>query len=364
MAWTLRKTRTMPIGIDLGATSAKLVQLRKIENKLDLAVATAINIPESCQADPDQRMDFLSKRLRALVKSHIFKGRKCVISLPAAITAVQHVKTAKMPSAELDKALRWELDGKLPFDAADAVIRHVVAGETHHDNETELEVVVIAASRESIESYLEIARHCKLEVEALNVEPCAILACFARLFQRKGDAGRVTMYLDFGHACTQVVVAHGGDLAFAHNLMLGAHNMEFATGAALGVSAAEIHAARLRLQNAPGSLPEADELYEAMGESIETLVAEITKCMRYYESVFPSKMIERAVFLGGQAADRRLCQRVAQRLNLPAQIGDPLARISGTGRSGKGTGIDRRQAQPAWAVAVGLGLGADAPQAA
>ena len=240
----------------------------------------------------------------------------------------------------------------------------VVVGETSNDTETKLEVVVIAAARNVIESYLEVAGRAKLEVEALNVEPCAILECFSRLFRRADDADRVTMFLDFGQACTQVVVAHGSRLAFAHNLMVGAHSMEQATATALGVDAGDIHALRMRLEEAADPSPEAEQLYDAMGEPIGTMVAEIIKCVRYYESVFPSKMIERAVFLGGQATDRRLCQRVAQRLNLPAQIGDPLARIGGTGRSGAAAGIDRRQTQPAWAVAVGLGLGAEAAHAA
>ncbi len=364
MAWKLLKTRAMPVGIDLGTASVKLVQLRRTQTALDIAAATTIAIPEACQSDPAKRMGFLADSLHHLVKSHSFQGRKCVLSLPAADTVVQHIKTARMPAAELDKALRWELEGKLPFDSSDAVIRHVIAGETYNDREAGLEVVAIAASRQNIESYLEIARRAKLEVAALSVEPCAIVECFARLFRRKDDAERVTMFLDFGQTCTQVVVAHGNNLAFARNVMLGASHMEAETGSALGVTVDDLHAARLRLQRVPEPSPEAEQLYAAMGASIETMVGEIIQCMRYYESVFPAKTIERTVFLGGQAGDRRLCQRVAQRLNLPAQIGDPLARIGGTGRSGTSTGIDRRQAQPAWAVAVGLSLGADAAKAA
>jgi hypothetical protein len=74
--------------------------------------------------------------------------------------------------------------------------------------------------------------------------------------------------------------------------------------------------------------------------------------------------VERALFLGGQALDRRMCQSIAQQLNLPARVGDPLARI-GRGDFGR---IDipahRWQAQPAWAVALGLSLASEIPHAA
>ncbi len=63
------------------------------------------------------------------------------------------------------------------------------------------------------------------------------------------------------------------------------------------------------------------------------------------------------IFLGGQAYDKRLCQAIAQRLNLPAQIGDPLAQIERHAGSGMAAGLDRREPQPDWAVAIGLSLG-------
>ena len=64
------------------------------------------------------------------------------------------------------------------------------------------------------------------------------------------------------------------------------------------------------------------------------------------------------VLAGGQAYDKRLCQSLAERLNLPAQIGDPLVRIGRVAGAGLQIGLDRREPQPQWAVAVGLSLGA------
>jgi Tfp pilus assembly PilM family ATPase len=60
--------------------------------------------------------------------------------------------------------------------------------------------------------------------------------------------------------------------------------------------------------------------------------------------------------VGGQAHNKRLCQSIAQRLNLPAQVGDPLA---GLQRSSQSQQVLAESGPcPAWAVAVGLSLGA------
>ena len=103
--------------------------------------------------------------------------------------------------------------------------------------------------------------------------------------------------------------------------------------------------------------PRIDELQACMGDAVDELVDELTQCLRYYESIFQNQSIERAIFLGGQAANKRLCQTIAQRLNLPAQIGDPLVQVGSLSAGGLDAGLDRRQPQPRWAVAIGLSLG-------
>jgi type IV pilus assembly protein PilM len=364
MAFNLTKARALPIGVDLGTAVLKMAQLTCSGKTLELTAAACAEVPEPCRTDLKKRLEFLGVRLRDLVKSNSFKGRQCVMALPASVALIQHVKTAKMPPAELDKVLRWEMQGKLPFDANDAIIRYLVAGEVYSERESVLEVIVVAAARQVVETYLEMAGRSKLEVVALDVEPCAILECFARLFHRPEDSRRVNLFLDFGHANTQVVIARGSRMVFSRNLMVGARQMDEAAGAALKQPAEDIRRARERLSRAGQSSPEADAIYEAIGEAMETMAGEITKCLHYYDSVFPSAAVERAIFLGGQAMDRRLCGLIAQRLNLPAQIGDPLARIGRSNEVRSDLGLHRREPQPAWAVAVGLGLGATIYQAA
>ena len=436
------RTRVLPIGIDLGTSMMKVVQLRRTENDMDLISAASAEVPAACRDEPGKRQSFLTDSLRDMLKSHPFKGHECVLALPASATYIQHVKTAKVAPAEMEKTLRWEMEGKLPFEASTAVIRHVIAGETYSEREAGLEVIVVAASRAAVEDCLELARQCRLTVAALEVECSAILGCFARLFRRAEDKRAVNLFLDLGHANTRVVIAHGNKLVFSRNLPLGARHIEEMASATTKVPIDQVRQWRLQTRggvpkagvSALGALASGDLLRQKAGgdpqhdssgspapapssediskhegppvplhrdgapealrpeplpeeqartvdaaidEALEGLSGEITKCLRYYESVFPTMPVERGIFLGGPAADRRLCGRIAQRLNLPAQIGDPLARVTRRNGAGKELGRDTaamnpggdprnsQEAQPAWAVAVGLSLGGmpDAPYA-
>ncbi len=96
---------------------------------------------------------------------------------------------------------------------------------------------------------------------------------------------------------------------------------------------------------------------QACAEPLAKLVEELDLCRRYYEATFPNKPVERLVFVGGEARQRSLCQHVARGLGLAAQVGDPMVRMGRVSNIGVESGLDRRQPQPTWAVAIGLSMG-------
>jgi Tfp pilus assembly PilM family ATPase len=180
--------------------------------------------------------------------------------------------------------------------------------------------------------------------------------CFARLFRRPTDAHRTVLYVDMGTTSTQVVLAHAQKIVFAKNLTFGGHQLDEAVAGGLNVETSQAAQIRRQLTEAGQVPPEAEaELYHLLDGPLERLSQELTQCMRYYDSVFRNHAVERVIFIGGQAYDKRFCQAVAQRLNLPAQIGDPLLRVN----RAAGAGLEGNRPRPDWAVAVGLSLGAN-----
>jgi len=88
-------------------------------------------------------------------------------------------------------------------------------------------------------------------------------------------------------------------------------------------------------------------------ELLDSLTDELLMCRRYHQSLFPGRQIDRLIFLGGEATQIGFCQHIARALRLPAQLGDPLARLK---RDSAITtpGVSLETAQPGWAVAFGL----------
>ena len=149
------------------------------------------------------------------------------------------------------------------------------------------------------------------------------------------------------------------DLYDLSGLELGGQQFDRAIAEGLRVPIEDVHSIRVGLLAAGDNPADITQIHHHLTEPVDALAAELSKCIRYYESVFRGRPVERAIFLGGQAYDKELCQALARRLNLPAQIGDPLLRIKRSSGTDPEAGMDHREPQPDWAVAVGLSVGAE-----
>jgi len=355
---TLRRTngKDLPVGIDLGSSTIKMVQMRRLVNSdIELVAFGSAEIDSEARRDFCKLMAPAGDAIREMLKSLPFRSRQCIVSLPASATFVHHVKIPKLPASETPKAVRAELQGKLPYPVEHAIVRHIVVGDAFGDGEARREVIVVAAPRAFVDACLNMTHRLKLDLVGVNIQHCAIVECFARLFRRSNDATRTILYVDIGAASTQVVLSQGSQIVFARNLTGGGEDFDRAIADGLNISLSQANTMRRSL---PGGQQHADaetELYRLLNPPIERLGQELKQCLRYYDGVFRNQAVERVIFLGGQAYDKRLCQTVAQRLNLPAQIGDPLVRV----QFAPGAAPETEEPKPDWAVAVGLSLGAD-----
>ncbi|MGC9454406.1 MAG: pilus assembly protein PilM [Phycisphaerae bacterium] len=348
------KQKALPIGLDLGTGTVRMAQLEAFsEERLVLLAAASAAVPPEARSDQKELLAFTGKTVREMMKDGDFHGQQCVMSLPAEAVCVQHLRIGKVAPDDTENAVRQELEGKVPFPLNSAEVRYVIAGEVVGDEEKKQEVIAVATPRETLYAYLDMARHARLDVVGVNVACCATVECFSRLFRREEDAGRTVLFIDAGATSTQVVLSKGSHLTFARNLAMGGEQLDQAIAEKMGVPVQEAGQLRLGGQSETES---GQDIHEYMKEPLQSIADELTQCLRYYESVFRNQSVERAIFVGGQAYDKAMCQALAKRLNLPAQIGDPLLRIERSPAAEAALG--QQQPQPDWTVAVGLSFGA------
>ncbi|MFG0328722.1 MAG: pilus assembly protein PilM [Phycisphaerales bacterium] len=97
---------------------------------------------------------------------------------------------------------------------------------------------------------------------------------------------------------------------------------------------------------------DADTIHSAISGLVEQLVDETRMCLRYHESLFPDRPVDRVILMGGEARDAEMAREVAEAVGAPAFVADPLR--PSLAEPPSLVGLDRVEGQPGWCVTRGL----------
>lgn len=396
----------MPIGIDFGCSALKLLQIQGNDSP-SLVSAGYLPTPDELVHDHAKRLAFQMEALPKLVKSCGFKTRRAVCAIPSSQSYVRHMQFSVEPGVSLAQLVKSALGQQTGCDPSNLVFRHIDVGQIGRTNKSE--VICMASSRELVGKLMAAMKAAKLEPVGMHMEATAAIKPFDAITRRDEDVNLTSLYLDMGAGTTNLMIAHGRNLVFTKNLPIGGRDLDAVAARQLKIALNDARAERLKLSEFVRAAPAQAEVKPVesgmavlaaamrkaghngdstavledrrqglpapglsndltrhtrvefngprvdLTETLEGLTDEIAGCLRYHESVFPDRRVNRAIFMGGESRHLGLAQHIARTLRLPAQVADPMASVSRTGKETT-SGVDFRLPQPGWAMALGLCL--------
>ncbi len=349
--------KVLPIGIDVGASRAKLVQLAASGSKYSVIACAKVDLPNLSGMTAAAREEALLGRITEKLKSGRFRGSDCISALAAAEVAIRNVRVPCVDAEELERVVRDEAKNKFSFNLAEATLNYLVAGEVHHGEDKRLEVILFAAENQALEAHVARLRRMKLNPVSLDVPQCAMFRTFERYLRRKADENEVNVFIDMG-GITTVVITRGRDVLFIKNLSRGGVSFNESVSARLGLTSEEAAALRLKLSRSSNADETTDSatrqaVLDALRPEIDELAEEISKCLRYHSVTFRGARPECLTFVGGETHEGSIPALLGERLGLPVVIGQPFR---GLDTANLGSDVDRRGMLSEWTVAFGLSL--------
>ncbi len=345
---SLRAQRLSPIGVDIGQSSIKLVQLSK--DRKTVLHAARWDLPGAQPGEDGAETahavrDALSKGL----DSRRFSGRRAVVCLGAGQLFVQNLRVASTPEMDLDDAVRQGAQGKLPYSLEEAELRYVEAADVRHGDALRREIILLACHRDRLQAFLQPIVDVGLQPIAVDTEPTALLRSYAAQFRRADDQEACSMFVNIGARQTLVVIAQAEAPLFVKYLDVGGRLM--AEAVARGLDMDLPAASMLRMHNGDRRRDQQDpeviaSIQRALRPVWDHLCNELSLCVRYYGVTFRRKPLARVLISGGEASPE-LVEGLEKRLNLPCQLGDPFRGLKENGQA-------RRRSQ--WSIATGLAL--------
>ncbi|REJ66628.1 MAG: type IV pilus assembly protein PilM [Planctomycetota bacterium] len=340
--------RCGPIGVDVGSQTIKLLQLSGDRTRIEEAVRW--ELPEEARdEDPQKRAEALGDALRQAISCRDFRGRDAVLSLGSRELFVQNIRVPKSPDGDLSAVVAQEAAARVPYSIAETDVRYLEAADIRHGGSMRREVILLACHRPVLERLLESVTTAGLRPVAVDVEPLALMRCYALQFRRDEDRSQRVMFVHVGASKTAVVIAAGTEILFIKYLEVGGQQMDEAAARYLGMSLAD--AAMLRRHNGDRRAEQQDAevargVSQAIRPVVDRLANELSNCIRYHSVTFRGAPLSRTL-LGGIEASEYLVRQLVERHDIECELAQPL-------RSFKSDIEVGRDVQ--WDVAAGLAL--------
>jgi type IV pilus assembly protein PilM len=352
--WTCLCNRTLPIGLDIGHSAIRMVQLVVTRDGLRVHAIDRAPMPAAADASGAPSRDGVIRTLRQILDRGRFKGQNVVSALPNENLWITSVRLADGEVSAADRMLRKEAAQRFGLDAEKDVIEYLPAGNVQQGEEAKKEYIVLAAADPAIRSHISMLEDAGLKPVGIDAAPCALFRNVERMMRRQADRERTVVFIDVGHYYTTVIFGRTGEIYLIKQMAFGAARFNEQLMAKLDVSREDAQSLRIKLRAGQVTDPSVRTLVaDTLRSTAEELAAEVALCLRYYSVTFRGKRIERAIVGGGGAYEPALLEVIQNQLSVETEIAEPLR---GFDLSRIPAGELPNASAADLALAVGLGL--------
>ena len=347
------------IGVDLGSTSIKVVQLKGSGGRWKLLRCAHLPLPN---AGPDVAAPERRAQAVGLLKDYVRKqkgvlAKGAVVSVSGNSVIVRFVKFPKMSRDDLSKMIVIEAEPYIPFSIPEVNLDFQILGDVVEEAQKKMETILEAAKKEIINARVEIVQQAGLDPVLIDVDAFALQNAYEACV---GGANRETVLIvHLGAFVTTMVIVENGvpkvvrDVFIAGNAVTKALQRNFQCDG----KQAESTKVRAQLLVTPEDREKAmaDPNKETLQMStvilpvMKDLLAEIQRSLDFYLSQGSDRQVARVLLSGGASRLGNLMGYLAQELRLPVEMFDPFQRIDGAQSIAP-------EMRPLFSVAVGLAL--------
>ncbi|MCX5697153.1 MAG: type IV pilus assembly protein PilM [Candidatus Omnitrophica bacterium] len=322
----------MSAGLDIGASSIKLVKLKFLKETVELAAC------EIVASQPDN-----STLIENLVQKHSLDRVNISVSGSGVVT--RYALFPKMQPQELNQSLKFEAQKHIPFDINDVYLDAHILKTDLADNK--MLVLVCAVKKDSVDPRLKLYENLGLRVNVIDIDCLCVINSFLFNYSDEREALKTFALLNVGAKVSNLGIVDEGLPGLNRDIHIGGDNFTRGIQDALQLDIAQAEA--IKINPDPAHAAAASAAAESV---VSSLAAEIRTSFDYYESQNASSVGK--ILLSGAASQLTgFRDSLANMLGIEVDYWDPLRRLI------FGAGLDAQKLKafaPQLAVCVGLAL--------
>jgi general secretion pathway protein L len=303
------------VGIDLGSTVLKAVELRGTWKGFEVVKAVERRLPaETGSPCPPEQV---AQALAELLSAHAIKAAHVVSALPAHATFVRNLPLPFRDARKIREVLKFEMEPHIPYAVEDVIVDFAKVRDTDAGG---CEVLAVAAPKTAIHEHLRILELAGLVPEIVDWEIFGELNAY-RAWRSSPDPGPVAL-VNLGASKTTVKIVHDGTLRFARSIIRGGNALTEGIRQRLTLTAAQADALKRSDRDRDRA-----SIAEAIDSFLSMLAKEIDHTLLAYSTRAGEEPVQEIVLLGGEAGLPEVLPFFQEHYGLPITLFDVDQRL-------------------------------------
>jgi type IV pilus assembly protein PilM len=359
----LFKKRNRHLGIDISASTIKLVELSRNGQRFQVEAIGIEPIPEGIMedrnpSDPEEVGSVIKRALKA-------SGSRLRNAAAAVPTSSVITRTIPMPTEfgedEIETNIQIEASQYIPFPLEEIYLDFQIQGPSKTGTDTQ-DVMIVASRKENVDLREEALKEAGLKATIVDVEAYALENTFdfltgegsddsvesTNILSKKDNSSeRCTALIDIGANITALYVFQGSRVIFTREQSFGGEQLTMAIAETYGLPKD-----RAELAKRSGELSE-DYPTSILEPFKQSMAEQIGQALQFFFASSHFNSVDRIILIGGGSMTPDLDKAVENCLGIPTKIGNPFEHMANSNRVNPRSMI--RDA-PLFAIACGLAL--------
>ncbi len=311
------------IGLDIGSSSVKAVQLRKKGNGWALqAFGMQPLVPQTIVDGTIMDQSAVAESIRQLWSRLRLKQKDVAIAIAGHSVIIKKIAVPQMAPETLAANIRAEAEHHIPFGRDDVEIDYHVTNPASASGQTEL--LLVAAKKEVVADYIQVVRDAGLIPQVVDVAAFASQNGFEVNYPL--DPRETVVLINIGAAISNINIVRSGVSLFTRDVTIGGNAFTEEIQKQLGIQADEAEAYKIGgSANEDGVVPQ--DVLRVMDGVSEVMAGEFQRSLDFFLATTADANVTRIVLAGGSAKITSLHRAIERRSRLPLEVADAWRRV-------------------------------------
>lgn len=308
-------------GLDIGTTAVRLVELKGTTSPRQLAKYAYVPLdPKLAASDSKADQDKLAQIIAQLVAQARLDTKNVAVGVPSSRVFTTVADVERLSNDELAKSIRLQADSLIPTPLAESKIDWALLGDSPADK-TKQEILLSSVPNSYVEARLDMLESIGLNVIAFEPDNLAIARALVA-----PDAQGSQLVIDIGRKTTDLVILLGGMPRLTRSIPTGTEAIIRAATQNLNIDEKQAEQFVMKFGLSKEKLE--GQILQAVGSTVDILVGEIEKSIKFFLTRYSAEKIERMIVTGGASVIPEFPLYLANKFGLDVEIGNAWRNIS------------------------------------